>query len=173
MLSTAANVVPFQPRGASRENATADDLPVPLRCLAEAVQELDDLRCWAGRIVRNPQWSAIEWRATCSPLLLHLPKVQRSLAELGRIRIGRWPDVGWAARFRAAHSEVERRLMDVSISMSALASEETSSSDAVVTFSSDAALLADATDELCGLVASRYPAAITRLGLIAAFHGRP
>jgi hypothetical protein len=50
--------------------------------------------------------------------------------------------------------------MDVSISMSALTGEETSSSDAVVTFGSDAMLLAEAADELCGLIVSRYPAAV-------------
>jgi hypothetical protein len=44
--------------------------------------------------------------------------------------------------------------------MSALAGEEMSSSDAVVTFGSDAMLLAKAADELCDLIASRYPAAV-------------
>jgi hypothetical protein len=66
----------------------------------------------------------------------------------------------WAVRLRAARSEVERRLMDFGISMSALGGEQTSSSDAVVTFSSDAMLLAEAVDELRGLIADRYPAAV-------------
>lgn len=162
MPRTAQTVIRLHPRGVSCEEAIADDLPLPLslRCLGAAAQELSDLQCCIGRIVRAPQWSATEWRATCSPLLLHLPKARRSLADLDRIRVGRWPDIHWAARLRAARSEVERRLMDVSISMSALAGEEMSSSDAVVTFGSDAMLLAKAADELCDLIASRYPAAV-------------
>jgi hypothetical protein len=157
---TAQTVIRLHPRGAIREGATADDLPLSLHRLGVAAQELSDLRSCIGRIVRDPQWSATEWRAACSPFLLHLPKARQSLAELDRIRVGRWPDIHWAARLRAARSEVERRLMDVSVSMSALTGEETSSSDTVVTFSSDATLLADAAEELCGLIASRYPVAV-------------
>jgi len=157
---TAQNVIQLHARSALREEAAADELPLSLHCLGVAAHELSDLQCCIGRIVRDPQWSATEWRAVCSPLLLHLPKAWQSLAELDEIRAGRWPDIDWAVRLRAARSEVERRLMDVSMSMSALGGEETSSSDAVVTFSSDAMLLAEAVDELRSLIASRYPAAM-------------
>lgn len=160
MPRTAQTVIRLHPRGASRDDATADDLPLSLHCLGVAAQELSDLQCCIRRIIRDPQWSAAKWRAACSPLLLHVPRARQSLADLDRIRVGRWPDIRWAARLRAARSEVERRLMDVSISMSALTGEETSSSDAVVTFGSDAMLLAEAADELCGLIAGRYPAAV-------------
>lgn len=160
MPRTAQTVIRLHPRGVSRAEATGDDLPLSLHRLGMAAQRLSDLQCCIGRIVRDPQWSATEWRAACSPLLLHLSKARQSLADLDRIRVGRWPDIHWAARFRAAHGEVERRLMDVGISMSALTGEETTSSDAVVTFGSDAMLLAEAADGLCGLIARRYPTAI-------------
>jgi hypothetical protein len=85
--------------------------------------------------------------------------VRRALADLDEIRVGRWPDTDWAVRFRAARSEVERRLTDIRVSMSALASQEMISTDAVVTFSSDAAMLGEAAEKFCGLIVGRYPAA--------------
>jgi hypothetical protein len=160
VLPPAQNVIPLRPRRTLHAKATANDLPVSLQRLSSAVQELDDLRRCAERIVSNPQWSAIEWRAACTPLLLHLPRARRSLADLGRIRVGRWPDTGWAVRLRTACSKVERRLMDVGISMSAVSSKGTSNADTVITFSSETALLGEAAGELCGLIASHYPAAV-------------
>ena len=160
MARTAENVIHLHSAGALRAKASPGDLPVSVRRLGIAVQELDDLRRRLDTVVRDPRWSALEWRAACSPLLIRLPKIRQSLTDLGRIRAGRWPDTGWALRLRAALGEFERRLMDVRISMSALASEGTSSADAVVTFSSDATMLAGAAGELRGLIADRYPAVV-------------
>jgi hypothetical protein len=155
----AQNVIPLHATRALHAKAAADNLPISLHRLGVTAKEFDELRRCLERIVREPRWSAMEWKAACSPLLLRLPMIRQSLDDLGRIRVGRWPDTSWAVHLRAAQSEFERRLMDVRISMSALAGEETSSVDAVVTFSSDAMLLAGAAHELCGLIASRYPAA--------------
>lgn len=156
----AENVIRLRPTGALRAKAVPGDLPVPLRRLGAAAKELDDLGHHLDRIVRDPRWSALEWRAACSPLLVQLSGIRQSLTDLGQVRVGQWPDTGWAVRFRASLSEVERRLADVRISMSALADEETSSADAVVTFSSDATLLAVAARELHRFIADRYPAAV-------------
>jgi hypothetical protein len=153
----AQNVIRLNPRSAPSEEAATDELSLSLHRLGAAAQELSDLQSCLGRIVRDPRWSAAEWKAACSPLLLHLPKARQSLAELDGIRAGRWPDIDWAVRLRAARGEVDRRLMDLSISVSMLGSEETSSSDAVIAFSSDAMLLAEVVDGLRDLIASRYP----------------
>lgn len=45
------------------------------------------------------------------------------LAELGGVRAGRRPDSDWAVRLSAARDEPERRLLDVSMSMSSLSLE--------------------------------------------------
>lgn len=45
------------------------------------------------------------------------------LAELGGVRAGRRPDSDWAVRLSAARDEPERRLLDVSMSMSSLCLE--------------------------------------------------
>jgi hypothetical protein len=156
----AQNMIPLHAKSALHARAEADDLPVSVRRLGVAIQELDDLRRCAETTIRDPKWSAMEWRAASSSLLLRLAKAGQSLAELECIRVGRWPDTGWAATLRAECSEVKRRLMDIGISLSVLADEETSSRDAVVTFTSDAMLLAEAVDELCGLIITRYPATV-------------
>jgi hypothetical protein len=148
---SARNVIPFNPK------AAADDLPIPLDRLRSAVHQFDELRCYAERMAINPQWSAMDWRATCSPLLIRLPRACQSLADLDPIRVGRCTDTGWAARIRTARCEVERRLTDIRISMSALTSTEVSSSDAVVAVSFDATRLAAALGDLDTLIASRYP----------------
>lgn len=152
MTPSARNVLLFNP------GATADDLPVPVAHLRSAVHQFDELRRYAERVAVDPRWSAIEWRATCSPLLIRLPRMRQSLADLDAIRVGQCADAGWAARIRTARSEVERRLTEIRVSMSALTSAEVSSTDVVVTVSSDATLLATALRDLSALIASRCPA---------------
>jgi hypothetical protein len=131
-----------------------------LERLGVAFQELDDLRRCIEPIVHDPRWSAPEWRVACTPFMLRLPTARQSLADLAGIRAGQWPETDWAVRLRATRGEVERRLLDVSISVSSLVNEETSSIDAVVNFSSDGIKLAAAVDELCGLISSQYPEAV-------------
>jgi hypothetical protein len=135
------------------------DLPVALECLHMAVQELDNLRRCVERVVCDPHWSALEWRAACTPLLLRLPGARQSLAELDDIIPGQWPDTDWAVRLRAARDEVELRLTDVSTSVSALTHGEAIIVDGVFSFSVDCTRLAKAADELSGMIASRYPEA--------------
>jgi hypothetical protein len=137
---------------------TADDLPVPVALLQVAVLQFDELRCYAERLAAAPQWSALEWRAACSPVLIRLPRARQSLAILDPVRVGQHADTRWAARVRTARREVERRLTSIRISMSAVASMEVSSPDAVVTVSSDGVLLAAALADLRALIVSRYPA---------------
>lgn len=160
MPRSAENVIRLRSSGSLRAKAVPGDLPLPVRRLGAVARELDHLGRCLDRIVRDPRWSALEWRATCSPLLIQMSGIRQSLTDLGQVRVGQWPDTGWAVRFRAELSEVERRLADVRISMSALAEEETSSPDTVVTFSSDATLLAAAARELRRFIADRYPAAV-------------
>jgi hypothetical protein len=156
------NVISLWSAGAPRTTAHGD-FPVPLRRLGVAAQELEDLARCLDRTAGDPRWSALEWRAACSPLLVQLARIRQSADDLGRIRAGQWPETGWAVRFRSAFKGFERRLDDVRISMGALACEETSSPDTVVTFSSDATLLAGAARELRGLIADRYPAAMAAM----------
>ncbi len=158
MLHPTTNVIPLQPRSRLRVKMALDELPVSLHSLSVAAKELDDLRRCAERIGRAPRWSAMEWKAASSPLLIRLAKVRKSLADLEWIRVGQWPDTDWALRLRAACSDVDRRAMDVRISMRALASEETSSAGAATVFSSDATLLAEAAAKLHALIAGHYPA---------------
>jgi hypothetical protein len=149
------NVVPLP-----AQRRSFHDLPVALERLHLAVQELDKLSCCVGQIICNSHWSALEWRAACTPLMLRLPGARQSLADLAGITPGQWPDTDWAVRLRATRDEVERRLTDVSTSMSALTHGEAITVDAVISFSVDGASLAKAADELCGLIASRYPEAV-------------
>jgi hypothetical protein len=132
---------------------------VPVERLGDAVRDLGDLRRCLERAVRDPYWSGQEWRVAFAPLMLRLPRARQSLADLAGIRASRWPDTDWAVRFRAVCDEVERRLLEVSTSMSLLVQGETSSVGAVVNFSTDSSKLAEAMDELCGLIARRYPEA--------------
>ena len=152
------NVVPLPARRSSY-----DDLPVALERLHLAVQELDKLGCCVGRIICDPRWSALEWRAVCTPLMLRIPGARQSLADLADIMPGQWPDTDWAVRLCAARDEIERRLTDVSTSMSALTHGEVITVDAVISFSVDGTSLAKAADELCGLIASRYPEAVNTI----------
>lgn len=84
--------------------------------------------------------------------------MRQSLADLDAIRVGQCADAGWAARIRTARSEVERRLAEIRVSMSALTSTEVSSPNVVVTVSSDATLLATALGDLSALITSHCPA---------------
>jgi hypothetical protein len=136
------------------------DLPVPVERLRTAVQELNTLRCCVERVACEPHWSALEWRAGCTPLMLRLPGARQALAGLADITPGQWPDTGWAVRLAAARDEVERRLADVSTSLSALAHGKPITVDAVIGFGVEGTSLAKAADELSGLIASRYPGAV-------------
>jgi hypothetical protein len=148
------NVIPLY------SGRSTQDLPVSLERLGAAVHELDGLRrCIAG-IVRDPRWSAPEWSAACTPFMLRLPEAQQSLAGLALIRASQWPDTDWAVRLSAARDEVERLLLDVSMSVSMLAHRETSSIDAVVDFIFEGAKLTEALQALSNLIASQYPAAV-------------
>jgi len=126
--------------------------------LRAAAQQLDELRRCAERIALDPQWSAMEWRAICAPLLIQMPGARQLLASLNPVRVGLWPDTEWAARVRTTHDEVERRLLDVGFAMSALTSDETSNPDAAISLTSDAPLLAAAASELHTLITSHHPA---------------
>ncbi len=133
------------------------DLPVSLERLGQAACALDDLRRCIEPIVIDPRWSALEWRLACTPLAVRLTTARQSLAELGGVRAGLWPDTNWAVRLRAARDEVERRLLNVNTSMSSLLSMEASNIDTVTDFRFDGTKLAEAVGGLCGLIASRYP----------------
>ena len=136
------------------------DLPVALELLQLAVLELNKLRRSVERVGCDPHWSALEWRAACTPLMLRLPRSRQSLVTLADVRPDQWPDVSWAVRLRAARDEVEGRLTYVSTSMSALTDGPAITVDAVLSFSVDCASLAKALDELSGLIVSQYPEAV-------------
>lgn len=152
MKFPARNVIPLNPK------AEVDNLPVPLGRLVSAVHQFDELRLYADRVAIDPRWSATDWRAICSSLLIKLPKTCQSLADLDPIRVGQCADTDWAARIRTVRSEVDRRLAALRISMSVLTSMAVSSPDAVVAVSCDATRLAAALGELGTLITSRYPA---------------
>lgn len=153
------DVIPLHPRSTVHAE-TAKDPAITLTCLRAVAQQLDELRRCAERVALDPQWSAMEWRATCTPLLIRLSGAQQLLASLNPIRVGQWPDTEWAARVRSIHSDVERRLLDVKVAISALTGDDTSNPDAVVTLTSDASLLAGAAGELRALITNYYPAAV-------------
>ena len=132
---------------------------ITLAWLRAAAQQLDELRHHAERVALDPQSSAMEWRATCAPLVIRLPGARDLLASLSPIRVGQWPDTEWAARVRAIRGDIERRLQDVGFAMSALTSDESSNPDAAVVLTADASLLAAAASDLRALITSRYPAA--------------
>jgi hypothetical protein len=138
-------------------------LPVSLEHLGVAVHELGDLRDHVELIVRDQHWSAVERRAACIPVVVRLPEAQQSLADLDKIRAGQWPDTMWAVRLRAARSEVERRLLDLSISMSLLMDCESSDTAAVASLTFDGNKLVQAVDELCALIADQYPQAVNNV----------
>jgi hypothetical protein len=138
----------------------SDDPPaLSLKRLSAAVRELEALRQCLAKVAIDCPWSAQEWAANCTPLMLRLHFARPSLADLTMIRVGTWPDTGWAVRLRAAHDEVERRMAEVSASAASLMSTETSSVDAVVNLNVEGSKLADALDGLRGLVVAAYPAA--------------
>ncbi len=136
------------------------DLPVPLERLGQAARALDDLRRCIEPIVADPRWPALEWQVACTPLIVRLPAARQYLTDLREVRAGRWPDTDWAVRLRAARDEVERRLLDVNMSMSSLLRTESNNIDTAAGFGFDGAKLAEAADGLCGLIASRYPEAV-------------
>jgi hypothetical protein len=128
-----------------------------LQRLGVVVRELDDLRGCVERVVRDPCWSALEWRAACTPLMLQAPKIRQSLTHLAEMRASRWPRTDWAVRLSAARENFERRLIDVCMSMSALGYKETSDIDMVADLSSDGIKLVQAADDLRSLIVSEYP----------------
>ena len=139
---------------------TYQDLPVPLERLGQAAHALGDLRRCIEPIVTDPRWPALEWRVVCTPLMVRLPTARKSLADLRGVRAGLWPDTDWAVRLRAARDEVERRLLNMNMSMSSLLRTESNSIDTAAGFGFDGTKLAEAVDGLCGLIASRYPEAV-------------
>jgi hypothetical protein len=130
---------------------------VPTECLGLAVRKLDDLRCCVEQVIYDPRWSALQWRSECTPLMLRLAGARLSLEDLADITVDEWPDTNWAIRLHAAREEVERRLTEVSTSLSALSSEETSNVEALISFNVDGAGLRRAAGELRSLIATRYP----------------
>jgi hypothetical protein len=137
-----------------------EDLPVPLDRIGTAFRQLDGLWSCIERIMRDQCQSVPEWKAACGELLVRLPRVRQSLEDLAGIRANRWPDTDWAVRLSAARAEVERRLLDLSNSMSSFACGEASGPDTVASFSFDCAKLAKVVAELCGLIAKQHPEAI-------------
>lgn len=136
----------------------SDDPPIPVKRLRAAVRELEALRQCVAKVAINYPWSAEEWAANWTPLMLRLHFARPSLADLAMIRVGIWPDTGWAVRLRAAHDEVERRMAEVSASAASLMRTETSSVDAVVNLNVEGSKLADALDGLRSLLVAAYPA---------------
>lgn len=157
MHRCAQNVIPLHPRG--RE---CDDLPVPLERLSAAVRELDDLSDYIERITSDTQWLAVDWRATWTPLMLRLPPMRRTLSDLANVRGGQWPDANWAVRFRAALVEVEHRLLSVSMTIGSVVQGEAGSMDAMISLRFDWPELAQAAEQLCRLIVSRYPETLNR-----------
>lgn len=151
MKSSAGTVIPLKPE-------TTDDLPISLADLCSAVRRFDELRAYAEKLAGYPCWSAVEWRSVCSPLLVRFPGTRQSLADLDVIRVGTCTDTGWAARVRWSRAEVERRLSETRVSLSALTGTEVSTADAVSVATSDSSLLASALNDLSLLIASRCPA---------------
>lgn len=139
---------------------SSEDLPMPLDRIGVAFHRLDGLWSCIQRITRDQCRSAPEWKAVCGELLVRLPAVRQSLEDLAGIRADRWPDTEWAVRLSAARTEVERRLLNLSRSMSSFIRGETSSPDTVADFSFDCAKLAKVVAELCGLIAKQHPEAI-------------
>lgn len=137
----------------------AEDLPVPVDRLGAAVRELHNLGRCAERICCDSHGSATNWEVQLARLKLRLPEVRSSLAELAVIRAGHWPNTEWAVRFRGAHDEVERRLVDITASMSSLIHREPGGID-IVGLSFECTKLAEAADDLCRLIASQYPKAV-------------
>ena len=159
MAASDRDVIPLHTRSTASSRATASSPAITLSRLRAAAEQLDELRRCAERVALDPQWSAMEWRATCARVLIRLSKARQLLTSLSSIRVGQWPDTEWAARVRTSGSDVERRRVDVRVAISALTSDGTSDSDAVVTLTSDASLLATAASELRTLIISHYPAA--------------
>jgi hypothetical protein len=151
------DVIPLPVRGTGPLMTSKKPATTPARFRAVA-QQLEELRRCVERIALDPQWSAMEWRAICAPLIIQLPGARQLLASLNPVRVGLWPDTEWAARVRTAHDDVERRLLDVGFAMSAVTSDETSHPDAAISLTSDAQLLAAAARELHGLITSHHRA---------------
>lgn len=139
---------------------SSEDLPVPSDCIGAAFRQLDGLWSCIERITRDQCRSVPEWKAGCGELLIRLPKVWQSLEDLAGIRADRWPNPDWAVRLSATRAEVERRLLNLSDSMSSFMRGETSGLDAAADFAFDCARLAKVVAELCGLIAKQYPEAI-------------
>jgi len=143
---------------------SSENLPIPLlRRLGAVIRELDDLRRCIERILANTHGSPREWKVMCTPLLLRLPAARQALANLAGIRAGQWPDTDWAVRLRAAHDEVDGRLLDVSMAVNSLAHREMASIGEVANLDFDGAKLAEALDGLCHLIASQYPKVLDSL----------
>jgi hypothetical protein len=139
----------------------SQDLPVPVERLGIAFRKLNDLWRCIERVICDPRSSALKWTVASAPLLPRLPGARESLADLDGVRVGRWPDTGWALRLRAACDEVEWRLSEVTKSIISFVGEEASNVDAEASFSFDCTKLAEAVGELCRLIASQYPEALS------------
>jgi hypothetical protein len=99
------DVIPLhRPSPSPVQRGTIKDPAITLPWLRSAAKQLDELRLCAERVALDPQWSAMEWRATCTPLLIRLPGTRQLLASLSLIRVGHWPETEWAVRIRCAHS---------------------------------------------------------------------
>lgn len=122
------------------------------------MHELEALRQCVAKVAIDYPWSAQEWAANCTPLILRLHFARQSLADLAMIRVGTWPDTGWAVRLRAAHDEVARRMAEVGASAASLMRTETNSIDTVINLNVEGSKLADALDGLRGLLVAAYPA---------------
>ena len=94
------------------------------------------------------------------PLMLRLPGAREALADLGQVQTDQWPDTSWAVRLCTAREEVERRLRDVSRSMSSLVHVDADSLPVMADFSLDGIKLAKAAGEVCRLVANQCPQVI-------------
>jgi hypothetical protein len=155
VLPPTHNVIPLHPR-----RRFSGDLSLSTERIGVAFQELKSLRSCVEQVICDLHWSATGWRVITAPLLPRLPRARKSLADLAGVELDQWPDTYWAVVLLAARAEVESRLLDVSMSITSLITEETSGLDEVVNFGFDCTKLAEATGKLCRHIASQYPGEI-------------
>jgi len=134
-------------------------LPVRIDHLQGAARELRQFRDCVARTSADQRASAREWGLACTSFMLRASMAIDSLTELTSIRVGNWPDTPWAARFRTAHAEVDRRLTEASTSARLLVRNESYTADVASGFGFEGARLIEALDGFCQLIEARYPAA--------------